>query len=235
VLHARQSKILDVGGGSQAFGRDVRPRQGFADDGIARGVLERRIGIELEVELVVAEQAREPDAGAAGLRPNFTIGGDEIFRLQIEALRGEIDHGLARGRRGLPDLHAAALDAGRAGGSSLVRRQRGVALDIFYFFDRDAEFLGCNLGNCDPQPLAEIDLAAIQSHGAIAVHRQEGINLPGIETAGHGGYGLRQGTCWAAGQRKADNHCAALEQRPAREANVFNGCVHASLAVPMPP
>ncbi len=191
MLHARQREVMDVGGCSQALRRHVRPRQGFADDRVARGILERSVGIELEVELAIAEQARKPNAGAAGFRPNLTVGGDEVFRLQIEALRREINECLARGSCGLPDLHAAALDAGRAGGSSLVRRERGIALDIPDLFDTDAELLGRNLRNRDPQSLAEIDLAAVNGHRAIPVHGKKGVDLLGVETAWCANYALR--------------------------------------------
>ncbi len=118
---------------------------------------------------------------------------DEIFRLQVEALRREIDDCLARGSRGLPDLHAAALDAVRAGGSSLVGRERGIALDISDLVDTNAELLGRDLGNRDAQPLAEIDLAAVHGHGAIAVHGEKRIDLLGVETARRAGYALRRG------------------------------------------
>ena len=191
VLDAGQGKVMDVGGCSQAFGRHVGPRQGFADDRVARGILERSVGIEFEVELAIAEQAGKINAGAAGLRPNLTVGGDEVFRLQVEALRCEIDHCLARGSCGLPDLHAAALDAGRAGGSSLVRRERGIALDVSDPFDTDAELLGRNLGNRNAQSLAEIDLAAVNGHGTIPIHGEKGIDLFGVETAWRAGYALR--------------------------------------------
>src|SRR6266403_1057466 len=174
---------MDVGGRSQAFGRHVGPRQGFADDRVARGILERSIGIELEVELAIAEQAGKADAGAASLGPNLATGGDEVFRLRLEALRREIDQRLARGSRGLPDLHAAALNAGRAGGPSLVRRECGIALDISDLFNTDAEFLCRDLGNRDAQSLAEIDLAAVNGHRAIPIHGEKGIDLPGVETA----------------------------------------------------
>ncbi len=43
----------------------------------------------------------------------------EVFGLGVEPLRRELDQRLARGRRRLPYLHAAALDAVRAGGAAL--------------------------------------------------------------------------------------------------------------------
>ena len=235
MLHAGQREVMHVGGRSQAFGRHVGPRQRFADDREARGILERCVGIELEVELAIAEQTGKTNAGTAGLRPNLTVGGDEILRLQVEALRCEVDECLARGSCGLPDLHAAALDAGRAGGSSLVGRERGIALDISDLFDTDAEFLGRNLGNRNAQSLAEIDLAAVDGHRAIPIHSEKGIDLPGVEKAWRAGYALRRNTGLPADQRKAHDQRAALDDRPAREANFFSWCAHASLAVPMPP
>src|SRR3982075_4246286 len=215
---------MDVGGCSQAFSRHVRPRQRFADDRIARGILEWRVGIEFEVEPAIAEQARKTNAGAASLRPDLVTGGDKLFRLQVEALRGEVNDCLAGGSRRLPDLHAAALDAGRAGGSSLVRRERGIALDISDLVDTNAELLGRNLRDRDAQPLAEIDLAAVHGHGAVAIHGKKGIDFLGIEPSWRAACSLRESAGMPAGQCKADDEGAALEQRPAREANVFSWC-----------
>src|SRR3982074_2963627 len=168
---------MDVGGCSQAFRGHGRPRQRFADARVARGILERRVGIEFEVEPAIAEQARKTNAGAAGLRPNFAVGGDKLFRLQVEALRGEIDDCLAGGRRGLPDLHAAALDSGRAGGSSLVRRERGIALDISDLVDTNAKLLGRNLRDRDAQPLAEIAWSTASRLMGKTSYGKKGIDL----------------------------------------------------------
>ena len=60
----------------------------------------------------------------------------------------------------------------------------------FDLVDTNTEFLGGNLRNGDAQPLAEIDLAAVHRHGAVAVHGQKGIDLLGVEHAGRAGYAL---------------------------------------------
>ena len=142
---------------------------------------------------------------------------------------------LARGRRGLPDLHAAALDAVRAGRAALVGRERSVAFDKFDLVDTDAELLGGDLRNGDAQPLAEIDLAAEQRHRAVAVDGEEGIDLLGIENARCRGGALRDGARRQAGEREADGERAALEDRAAGEAESFDRCVHVSLPVRTPP
>src|SRR5664280_1899758 len=110
---------MDVNGGTHAFGRYVGPSQRLANDRVARGVLERRLGIEFEVESAAADQAGKTDAGAVGLRPHLTVGGDEIVGTHVEALRRKANQRLACGCRGLPDLHAAALDTIRAGRPTL--------------------------------------------------------------------------------------------------------------------
>jgi hypothetical protein len=77
--------------------------------------------------------------------------------------------------------------------------ERGIALNIPDLFDANAELLGRNLGNRDAQPLAEIDLAAVHRHGAIAVHGEISIDRFGVEKARRAGYALRRGTAWPAG------------------------------------
>ena len=139
----------------------------------------------------------------------------------LRRLRRELDQRLARGRRGLPDLHAAALDAVRAGGASLVGRERGVALDIFDLVDADAELLGRDLRNGDPQPLAEIDLAAEYGHRAVGVDGEEGIDLLGIEHARRCSAPCASARVAHAGECEADGERAALENGAAGETQTF--------------
>src|SRR5262249_29432643 len=59
VEHVGHGKVMHVDVRAKAFCRYVRPRQRLADDGIARGVLEGRLGIELEVELAASNEVCE--------------------------------------------------------------------------------------------------------------------------------------------------------------------------------
>ncbi len=127
------------------------------------------MGSSCEIELVAGEQIGELHAGAAGLRTHLAVGRGQIGGRHVEPLRAKLDQRLARGRGGLADLHAAALDAVRAGGAALVGGERGVALDQLDALDRDAKLLGEDLAHGDAQPGAEIDLAAEQRDGAVAV------------------------------------------------------------------
>ena len=174
--------------------------------------------------MLSADQFGKFDAGAAGPRSYFAVSGDEIAGRLVETLGRQLDQRLARGRRGLPDLHAAALDAARAGGASLIGGEHGVALDIFYLVDADTEFLGGDLRDRDAQALAEIDLAAVERDGAVAVHREESVDLLVVEDAGCDCRTLR-GSRAQAGERKSDGKRATFEQCAAGEA-VLDRCVH---------
>ena len=159
---------------------------------------------------------------AARFRPHQAVGGDEVLGLDVEALRGKLDQRLARGGRGLPDLHAAALDAVRAGGPPLVGRERGVALDIFDLVDADAELLGGDLGDGDAQPLAEIDLAAEDGDRAVAVDGEEGIDLLGVEDPRGVAGACGEQVARARRKREADRERAALEDRAAGETGLLH-------------
>ena len=174
-----------------------------------------------------------PAPPAFGCHP--AVGGNEVIGTEVQALRGEIDERLARGCCRLADLHAPALDAVRAGGASLVGCQRGVALDISDLVEADAELLGGDLRNSDPQPLAEIDLAAEDRHRAVAVDGEERIDLLRVEHPRRAAGDLPGQSTRQAGQGKADSQGAALEQRAARDGSTFGGRVHVSLPVPMLP
>ena len=235
MQHVGHSKVMHVDVRAKAFCWYVGPCQRFADDGIARGILERRLGIELEVELAPGDQVCKGHTGAPGFSPHLAAGGHEIFGLGVKAFCREIDQRLARGCRRLPDLHAAALDPGRAGRAALVRRERSVAFHEFDFVDANAELLGSDLRYGNPQPLAKIDLATKQRHGAVAIHGEEGINFFGIESARGSDRILSDGVRGQAGQCKADGERAAFEDCAAGETGVFDGNVHVSLAVLTPP
>src|SRR5215467_8898919 len=94
------------------------------------GSFQRRFRIEFEVEAPRSDEVSETNSRPASLGPDLATGGDEIVGGHIEPLRGQRDERLARGRRGAPDLHAAALNTVRTRCPPLVRRERGVALDI---------------------------------------------------------------------------------------------------------
>ena len=100
--HARHAEILHIGKAAGALGRHVGPRQGLADQGVGRGIFERRLGIEFKVEAASADQLGELDPGAAILDFNLAVFGNKIVGRRIEALRGKFDQGLARRRRGAP-------------------------------------------------------------------------------------------------------------------------------------
>ncbi len=234
MQHSRQLEVVHVDVVAHHFGRHVRSRQRLADDCIGRGILDRRLGIELEVELAAADQLGKADAGAAGLRPHLPIGGDEVIRPHVEPAGSELDQPLACGCRRLPDLDAAALDAVRSGGAALIRRQRGVAFDEADLVDTDAELLGGDLRNGDAQTLAEIDLAAEYRHGAVAVDGEEGVDLLGVEHTGGGG-ALRGSFHRQACERKPDREGAGLEETAAGQTRRVDRSVHVSLPVRTPP
>src|SRR5262245_11317912 len=220
---------------AKAFCRYIRPSQRLADDGIARRILERCLGIELEVELAPADQVCKRNTGAPGFWSHLATAGHEVLGLGVKTLRRDLDQRLARSCRRLPDLHAAALDSVRAGRAPLVRRERSIAFDEFDLVDLNTEFLSSDLRYGNPQPLAEIDLAAKHCHGAVAIYREERINFFSIESARCSVRTLGDGVRRQAGKREANRKRAALEDCAAGETPVFDGSVHVNLPALTPP
>jgi hypothetical protein len=105
----------------------------------------------------------------------------ELAARLAELLGGEPDQRFARGRGRLPDLHAAAHDAGAARGRSLVGRERGVALDHRDALDAASQLLGRHLRDRDAQALAEVHLAAVDRDAAVGVHREVAVDLVRVE------------------------------------------------------
>ena len=132
-------------------------------------------------------------------------------------MRRELDERCARRRRGLPNLHAAALNTVRAGRTSLVGRERGIALNIFDHIDADPEFFAGNLAHGDAQPLAKIDFPGIERHRAVAVHGEERVDLLGINRARRSRGALSQrfqpraGKCETHRERAAGEDSAAAQ------------------------
>jgi hypothetical protein len=142
------------------------------------------------------------------------------FRRQLAGARGrERDQRIARCRRGLPDLHAAAHDAAAAGGRPLVGCQRGVALDQHDALDADAKLLGGHLRNRDPQSLPEIDLPRIDRHRAVGVDRDEAVDVAGIERLPDRGVAARGSLrgCGAGNHEADEQRTAGLQKCPARQ------------------
>jgi len=117
----------------------------------------------------------------------------------------------------------------------LVGCQRGVAFDKGDLIDVDAEFFGCDLRNSDTQSLAKIDLAAEQRHGAVAVDREEGVDLLGIENPFCNGGALRAAARGQTCECEADGDRSAFEDGAAGEVESLDGCVHVSLSVQLLP
>ena len=180
----------------------------LADIAIGRGVAQRRLLVERDVEGLVGEQRGEAHTGAASARAHFAIDGVEFFRRLAELSGAEAHQRLAGSRCGLAQLHATLLDAVGAGGRALVRRQARVALDELDLLDRQAEFLSCDLREGRAQAGAEIDLAGIDGDRAVRMDREIGIDLLGIDRLALGS-GLGED---GAGQGHGDDEAAsALE------------------------
>src|SRR5262249_27184469 len=145
--------------------------------------------IELEVEIAAGDEIGESDSSAAIIGvvlvvvfgPHHAAIGNEIVGIDVKPLRSERDERRARGGGRAPDLHAAALNAVRPGGSSLIGRERCIALDIFDLVDADAELLGGYLAHGNAKSLAEIDFAAVQRHRAVAIDGKECVHSVWID------------------------------------------------------
>ena len=136
-------------------------------------------------------------------------------------LRGTREHRLARGGGSLPQLHAAAHHAGAAGGRALVRRERGVALDQLDAIDTEIELLGDHLPHRDAVPGAQIDLAGVDGHAAVALEREKGVDRVELQRAsvGRARAGVRAGVCATPSGSHVTPTTSALSRRKWRRVN----------------
>src|SRR5262249_20470307 len=194
---------------------------------------------EREVEFAGGDEVGEADSRAAVLvavlGPHHAAIGDEIVGIDVKPLRSECDERRARGGGRAPDLHAAALNAIRSGGSSLIGRERGIALDIFDLIDADAELLAGYLAHSDAKSLAEIDFAAIQRHRAVAIDGKECVHCVRVDRS-RASDATRTRRAWPAGKGKTDREHAARQNFAARQTCTAYGAlprdVHTHISLP---
>ena len=136
-----QHEVVEVLVAARDLRGQVGTGQRLADEAEAVGRLERRLGVDLEVERAVADELAVGHRPAAVLRAHHAVGDLEVGDRLAEALRRQAEQRLARGGRGPAELDAAAGDAVAAAGRALVGRERGVALDHRDALERDVELL----------------------------------------------------------------------------------------------
>ena len=133
-------------------------------------------------------------------------------RAQLARRRGQQDLACLRAREA--QRGAALLDGETAGGLTLVRRTRGVAVDDVDPLEVDVELVGGDLGQCGADALAQLDLAGEDRHGAVGIDPQ-----PGVETA-VAVEAARQRRGFSAhaarSEREGDHEAAGCEELAAR-------------------
>ena len=171
ILHVREASGDLVG--------NVDPSDRLPDDRVVLRVLERRLGVDNEAEVLAADERRVGDAFAAGLRHDDAVLDDDGVLVDAE-LRGALgNQRLAAGGRCLADLHPAVLDGQAAERDALVGRQRRVALDDGDAIERHRELLGGDLRHRRADSRAEVDLPRVNGHVALRVDREKAVDLIG--------------------------------------------------------
>src|SRR5439155_7749424 len=172
-----------------ALRRNVGPRQRLADRCECRRLLQRYSGIDLQRQASIADERADADrrtltaATHDSIRPepDDAIHDRQLVRRSIEALRGEREKRLPRGRRGLTDFRAAARESGAAAGSALIGTHSRVAVDDGDAIGGDAELFGRHLRDRNPQSGADIDLAGVHGHRSVWMDCEEAVDVAGIE------------------------------------------------------
>jgi len=227
VLHPRDAEVVHVLEGAGDLPRDVEPADRLADDGEVLRVLGGRLGIELQIELLAADELPVADSLAAGLghdpalrnRERFLVGGELGRRLGNESL--------SRRGRGLADLHAAVLDGEAAEGDALVGSERGIALYDGDVGERNRQLLRRDLGHRGADAGAEIDLAGEDRDLALGIDGEEPVHLVGRDGL------LRSGRLFLGRafrqpgrEREADDQCSARLQQGTPAEGIVHGGPH---------
>jgi hypothetical protein len=179
VQHARQHQVLQVAMVAGHLLRHVGPGERLADEAEAVVRLERGLRVDLQIEGATADQLAE--SHRAGSIPGAH---HPVRQLQLgggpsKARRGHAQQGLPRGGGGATDLDAAPGHAVAAAGAALVRRERGVALDHRDAIRRQIELLAHHLADGDARAGAEVHPAHEDRDGAVAPHREVGVDRVG--------------------------------------------------------
>ena len=136
-------------------------------------------------------------------------------------LRRHVDQHAPRFGRGHPQLLAAELDAGRAGGAALVHAVGGIAHVDLDRLERHVELFGDDLADGDEQAVAHVHLAEVGVDGAVGIHGDVGRELVRRQRRlGALGAGLADRQQGIEAHRHADRddeRTAGLEQSAAGE------------------
>jgi hypothetical protein len=208
VEHAGHAEVLHVGVGAGDLAGDVRPRHRLAHHGVVLGVLQRRGRVQLQLEGPVADQLGIGEAALRlGAQEDDAVLHGEVDGGHPRLLHRHLDQGLARGGRGLTELHPRDLNGEAAPGRALIRRERGVALDQLDLVEAHVELLGHHLRDRDADARADVHLARVRGDGAILVDGEEAIDL--VEGQG---FGLRARLVHPSGQAEGDDEGSGADQ-----------------------
>ncbi len=186
VQHLGQADVVHEGVLAVQLVGQVGARQRAADDAVIGGLLQRRLRVHRHAERLARVQVGDSHRCLPVDAVDHAIGQAQRVGRTRELARSARDHRLARGRRGLAQLHAAAHHAGAAGGRALIRRERGVAFDQLDAIDTEIELLGDHLAHRDAVAGAEVDLAGVDDHAAVALEREECIDRVELQRAAVG-------------------------------------------------
>ena len=156
MQHTGNAEVLHVRELSRQLAWNIEPSNRLAHDLVVVGVFCGARGVDLEGEVLPVDQLRIGDHVAARFRSDRSIRDDEIFFRRSKASGRFVQKRHAGSRRRLADLHATYLGRQAAIGRTLVRGERGVALNDVDVRHGNVELVGDDLSKAGADAGAQL-------------------------------------------------------------------------------
>ena len=161
MQHSGNAEVLHVRELSRQLTGNIEPSNRLADDLVVGGVFCWGRGVDLESEVLTADQFGIGYRSVAGFRSDHPIRDDQIVFHGAKALCRFVERNASSGCRCLTDLHTTILDRQVAIGRALVRRERSVALNYIDVCYGSIEFVGNDLSNAGADAGTELNLSGV--------------------------------------------------------------------------
>ena len=180
VQHAGHTHVVHEDQLAGGLGGDVDAWDRLADDAVVVGRFQRRLRVDLQLDVAVLQQLGVADAPLRlTAHAHGAVAHVELLDRRLQCRGCLLEQPCARGGRRLAQWHRMDLDRCAGDGRALVGGARGVAEHHVHAGERDIELLGGDLRQRRADAGAEVDVAVQCGDAAVVPHGNEDLRAFG--------------------------------------------------------